>query len=353
MILLIVLFFISVRGHWGYKEITKKLANLAQIGEKELQLCFEQIGRSICRLDVEKRILFFSKDSAKKLGLEETIQNIPESIKDSTMFISEEEYEKFRAVIQDIYNGSENGDCLMLIRYTDKTLHLERITYETIFNSDGKPARAVFTIKDVTEEYQARELAESAKSEARSVSEQLYRQMQIARQWQEVSETDALTGLFNRGGGEKRIRDFLQSNGVGLFCLLDIDRFKQINDMFGHGVGDVALKAMADCMRDSFRGNDVLIRFGGDEFAVLAKEIASSEVAKVCIDRFYEKLQNTNVPGLTGERLSASLGAVIIHEDHDYSFDDLYRAADSVMYKCKNEPNVRYNFYQQGSMPSV
>ncbi len=86
----------------------------------------------------------------------------------------------------------------------------------------------------------------------------------------ELAETDALSRLNNRRSGESRIRAMLASGTKGMFILLDIDSFKQINDHFGHVVGDLVITAVADALRRTFRDSDVVFRLGGDEFAVFA-----------------------------------------------------------------------------------
>lgn len=322
-IVLIYLLLANIKNRQGYKDIQRKLAEKAQVSEKELQLCYQQMGQSICRFDVEKRTIYIPGEAAERLGIDEKIQNVPESVKELPLFATKDDYEKFARMIQDIYSGVESGNSTVRIRYTDDSCHYKNFSFKTIFNSNEKPARAVFTARDVTGEYEAKRLA---------------------NQWHEASETDALTGLFNRGGGEKRIRQFLASGKPGLFCLMDIDRFKEINDTFGHRIGDDALRVIAECMNSSFRKKDVIIRFGGDEFAVLAEGISSRKIAEICIERFYNKLSNAEVPGMDGRRLSASMGAVIIEKEHDYNFDTLYNTADKIMYQCKHKTDKRYEF---------
>ena len=98
----------------------------------------------------------------------------------------------------------------------------------------------------------------------------------IANRLLYLYETDLMTGIRNRGSGEKKIKDLLEQNCNGMFCLLDVDKFKLINDTFGHGVGDKVIIAIADCLKASFRKGDVVMRLGGDEYAVFADGITLS-----------------------------------------------------------------------------
>lgn len=77
-----------------------------------------------------------------------------------------------------------------------------------------------------------------------------------------LSETDLMTGIRNRGSGERMIRDALRDMKPGMFCLLDADHFKSINDKYGHGVGDEVIKAIANCMNETFRKSDIILRLG-------------------------------------------------------------------------------------------
>ena len=83
-----------------------------------------------------------------------------------------------------------------------------------------------------------------------------------------LAQIDLMTGIRNRGSGENKITEYLVRKQCGLLCLLDCDKFKSINDTYGHAVGDKVLIAIADTLRKSCRDDDVVLRLGGDEFAV-------------------------------------------------------------------------------------
>lgn len=161
-----------------------------------------------------------------------------------------------------------------------------------------------------------------------------------------LSETDALTGINNRGSGESKIDANLMERKMGMFCILDADNFKAINDSYGHSVGDKALVAIADCMKAAFRDNDVIMRLGGDEFAVYAVGIDSRKKAETVIKRFFERIEDVDIPELKNYNLTVSLGAVFADKNTDYAFDDIYKKADSVMYECKNSDGNTFMFYK-------
>lgn len=95
-----------------------------------------------------------------------------------------------------------------------------------------------------------------------------------------LAQTDLMTGIRNRGSGENKITEYLVRKQCGLLCLLDCDKFKSINDTYGHVVGDKVIIAIADTLRKSCRDDDVVLRLGGDEFAVFIPGMLDKERAE-------------------------------------------------------------------------
>ena len=83
-----------------------------------------------------------------------------------------------------------------------------------------------------------------------------------------LSEVDGLTGLYNRLAGERLINDRLHKNAGGNFMVVDVDGFKKINDQYGHLFGDDVLRGLAALMKEIFGGENLVGRFGGDEFVI-------------------------------------------------------------------------------------
>lgn len=160
----------------------------------------------------------------------------------------------------------------------------------------------------------------------------------------EMSETDALTGIYNRGSGESKTEAMLSHGAVGLFCLIDIDQFKKINDSFGHMVGDKALIAVAKALKTSFRDKDVVMRLGGDEFAVFAEGITTETAARRCFDRFFDCLEKIKIEEMKDSKITVSLGAAFATRLGEGAFDDMYQRADAIMYGCKEKPGNCYAF---------
>ena len=92
-----------------------------------------------------------------------------------------------------------------------------------------------------------------------------------------LSETDRMTGLYDRVNGERKVNEFLSDGVGGMFFMLDIDNFKSYNDNYGHQIGDRVIITVAETLHRTFRANDITIRLGGDEFGVYAVGIITYE----------------------------------------------------------------------------
>lgn len=163
-----------------------------------------------------------------------------------------------------------------------------------------------------------------------------------------LSETDMMTGLLNRGSGEKKAGNSIKSGNGGMLCILDIDKFKDINDTYGHSVGDKVIVSVAKCLKDAFREKDIVFRLGGDEFAVFAMGEISEESGHKIFERFFKKLDEIKIPEIGERKIYTSVGAIIIEESGESSFDELYKCADRCVYKSKKTFGNMVNFYEPG-----
>lgn len=162
---------------------------------------------------------------------------------------------------------------------------------------------------------------------------------------QELSKQDSLTGLLNRAATIRAIHHTLKnSQGHHILIMLDIDRFKQLNDNFGHQFGDKALRRAASRLKSALRRDDIFGRLGGDEFIILLKDVAYS------MD-LYSRLEN--LCSLIGSALepeahiSASLGTAAYPEDGTI-FEELYEKADIALYHAKRQGRNQYVVYEPG-----
>ncbi|MBI6984306.1 diguanylate cyclase [Pseudomonas aeruginosa] len=178
----------------------------------------------------------------------------------------------------------------------------------------------------------------------RDVSGQIAYQQQLL----EMAYRDPLTGLGNRKAFDEQLGQALLRAGSGgselALLYLDLDRFKEVNDRFGHDIGDALLRTVAERVRSTLRQPDKAYRLGGDEFAVLLEDSQENNP-----QRLAERLLAALVQpiALNGERIdfvTPSIG-IALYPRHAGDAEGLVRAADSAMYEAKRQRN-HYCLYQ-------
>lgn len=159
------------------------------------------------------------------------------------------------------------------------------------------------------------------------------------------AKTDVLTGLLNKGAAEDLVRmmvaNYQKEGDHSALLVIDIDRFKQVNDMFGHAEGDHVLTEIGRILKKSCRAMDVAGRIGGDEFMIYMRGIGSPGNASRLAERLQEQtaLAFKNQPQLSG--ISISIG-IALYPEHGRRFDDLFRAADEALYYVKYHGRASY-----------
>ncbi|WP_318356873.1 sensor domain-containing diguanylate cyclase [Enterobacter sp.] len=150
--------------------------------------------------------------------------------------------------------------------------------------------------------------------------------------------TDELTGLFNRRGfhnlGKFAITAARRRAEPLTLAWLDLDRFKQINDTWGHEEGDHALRALADLLRATFREADLLVRYGGDEFAVLFSD-TDEKGAWVAMDHLADQAKAWNKTSQKPWKLAFSWGVSEYNHDNGDDIKSWMKTADERMYTMK------------------
>jgi diguanylate cyclase (GGDEF)-like protein len=157
-----------------------------------------------------------------------------------------------------------------------------------------------------------------------------------------LSRRDALTETANKAAGEAAAREYISgmhSEERGAMLLVDIDNFKSFNDNYGHLEGDRLLKMVGSALAAACRKDDIVYRFGGDEFAVLLKDIRTDEVATQRARCIMDAIaQNVGSFKFTP---TCSIGICLFHPDSADS-DDLIRRTDAALYRAKRDGKNRF-----------
>ncbi|PWJ68371.1 MULTISPECIES: GGDEF domain-containing protein [unclassified Fibrobacter] len=212
------------------------------------------------------------------------------------------------------------------------------ITHEFLGKHVGWCRARFIAVGDVTEDSEPRYVLFAVEN----INEQKNRENTLISK----AETDAMTGLLNRQAGVDRIKSDIRSRKNGMLCLFDVDKFKHVNDTYGHQAGDEVILAVADTMRKAFRDNDVLLRLGGDEFVVFVSGVTTEELGTQVIFRFFELLNKVTFKKIPDYSISLSLGAAFYRGEQDLDFETLYQRADTRTYESKKIEGKAFTFWR-------
>ena len=163
-----------------------------------------------------------------------------------------------------------------------------------------------------------------------------------------LAQYDQLTGLVNRTLFRDRLihamaRSKRLQQPMGLM-LLDLDRFKSVNDTMGHDAGDQLLKAVADRLRECVREVDTVARMGGDEFTIILEALSHEDDITAVAQRITKSLTESFPLGNQRVSIGVSIGITVYPLD-DHEIDDLLRHADSAMYRAKQQGGNSFQFH--------
>jgi diguanylate cyclase (GGDEF)-like protein/PAS domain S-box-containing protein len=169
-----------------------------------------------------------------------------------------------------------------------------------------------------------------------------------------LAHHDVLTGLANRATFEKRLdeliearqtSDFHRDSYVAVLCL-DLDRFKEVNDLFGHAAGDLLLQTFARCTNNLLREGQMMARLGGDEFAIVAPGLSDPGQAMRIAENVLEALRAENeISSTTTGMVSTSIGIALFPADAS-DRASLMSHADTALYRAKAEGRGTYRFFE-------
>ncbi len=201
----------------------------------------------------------------------------------------------------------------------DRTSFWAEVSGSLIPEMDGKRGGTLVTARDI--------------SKRKSMEENL----------RNLAVTDELTGLYNRRGfslaAEQELKRAHRAKVDLVLFFFDIDRLKAINDTFGHAEGDEALRAAAAALSSTFRASDIIARWGGDEFVLLAIDVPKGSASSL-LQRLDEKLASLNGAEGARYRISFSVGLSRYDPEKGISLHELVRIADEAMYEKKRKRNL-------------
>lgn len=237
-----------------------------------------------------------------------------------------EEYRKTLSVeniLETLENGSNTLEYECIERSDGENYHWIRVHYCIYKSKTTNCVRIISYVKNIEDEKRA-----------------YYRLF-------EKATTDQMTGVLNKMSTKEVVVDFLKKyyEESNIILMIDIDNFKNINDMYGHDVGDQVIISICNIIKSSFRDTDIVGRMGGDEFLVCLREKFNHDNIKTRVSQLLNQVQTFSIACnqhvVTG--ITVSIG--IVNTFGNINFDQLYHYADTAMYKAKAKGKNQYSVY--------
>ena len=213
-------------------------------------------------------------------------------------------------------------------------------------DSDGENRGVLATFDDVTPLEKKNDQLENMLGQLKNSRDEVRRQND---KLQVLATRDPMTNCLNRRSFFEKYGPVFKAavkNGRQLTCIMaDIDKFKSVNDRFGHAAGDEVIITIAKCLQHSMRSSDAICRYGGEEFCILLPDMSLDDAMKAA-ERARNNIESTSIPGIPGITITSSFGVATINQ-HTESLTQLIDQADKGLYQSKNNGRNRVTLWEQ------
>lgn len=239
-----------------------------------------------------------------------------------------------QTVFQDVYLKFETGVAVLIVLVLLVCIILWKLVIEPLkMYGESIVKGEIFPVVG------AKELQELATTYNKVYQENLVAQKLIRHE----AEHDALTDALNRGAFEKILSIYEQGDSRFAMIMVDVDVFKQVNDTYGHSVGDKILVKVANNLQREFRSIDYICRIGGDEFAIVMVDVGS-DLKEVVREKIAQVNKNLSNP--TDGLPAVSLSVGVAFSDRENPGDSIFKDADQALYKVKKNGRHNCGFYE-------
>lgn len=316
------------------------------LSEKEelYRVALSHTNHQVLMLDIPQKVLSCIGGESPYFRDSEYMVDVPTSIF-LTGFIHVEDQGLLEEFFSEIYEGAHAVECTVRVRVADDSAQWQWFSFHSrsILTEGDRPLKAVVFVDDITSYMEMREQYFQYRSEVeRDMSDHNLERKRL----REEAELDPLCGLYNRKAFEIRVNSVLENDrrtSAGHLFMIDVDNFKDINDEYGHVLGDEVIRGVAAAMRKCFRESDILGRMGGDEFVAFVGNI-SSDQAKKRAEEVGMHLTQTQYSQSTTHPVTLSIG---IAETKGYEgFTSLYSKADKALYRAKANGKAGWSIWE-------
>lgn len=323
IIMALAIYFIYMRAQ-SYKRLERKM-QLEFINDESYRMIMEQTDDIIFEYDTKDKTYFHTANFRKTFGYEPTKTGFLGSLEYD--YVHPDDVLGFAEMYEKMKQDRKLSEAEVRIINSEGEYLWTRVYMLGVFDKDGRLARVIGKIVNIDEKKKELQLL------------------------QEKAVTDSATGVYNKQTTEELIKAFLNGegkHGKHAMLIIDIDDFKEINDVYGHRVGDAVISALGTELNRIFRATDIKGRIGGDEFMILMKDIEGEG-----IDFIAEKAQaicqlfgNYKLDENKWIDFSASIGIAFYDMDGS-TYEELYEAADRALYNCKHTQKGTYAFCRE------
>jgi diguanylate cyclase (GGDEF)-like protein/PAS domain S-box-containing protein len=282
---------------------------------------FEALGQymdllmdAICVVNTENEFVYISAGGERVFGYS------PEDMIGRCMFdfIHPEDHDKTRRVVSEIVAG--DAKVHFENRYLRKNGEVAHIVWSARYSADDEIRIAV--ARDVTEQRQIEADRE-----------------QLLARLQHSANYDVLTGLPNRNYFYQRADLAIKTQTPLAVAYIDLNNFKEVNDRYGHAIGDRLLRAAAMRLKSQIRADDTIARIGGDEFVALFTNVHDEPSATAIVEKLHQALVSPIQLDSMAFTISASVGCVLSATPHN-ALETLLQKADDAMYQAKHHSDI-------------
>lgn len=305
----------KVVGSLGYaRDITENIQR-----EKEYQSLVESSPNSVTRFNSDCERIFLNSKNAQffELDTESLLGTTPTDIPGGNSAIVLEEK------IREVFQNGLNQNVALEVTMKDGRQKIMDIVLAPEFNAENKVKAVIAVGQDVTESYESQKRINN------------------------LAYYDPLTKLPNRILFLEQLEASIKKTSLKSFSfavlMLDLDGFKEVNDLLGHAVGDMLLRESARRLESCLRSTDTVARLGGDEFAILLSNIHENENAGKIAHKILESLKKPIVIDGSELFITASIG-IVICPYHSRQASDLVKFSDIAMYQAKKQRN-NFQYY--------
>lgn len=300
------------------KKIQEELRQIERKNQMLIDFCVD----ITFEYDIEKDHMSFSEKMISFSGLFNEIDNAKKMLIDEGLV-----FEGDIPVLENFYHDLFEHDSVtaeLRFRHADGSYHWVKLNGSPLKDKDGNTVKLIGVVSDINKE------------------------KEVLKHFMVLSQLDMLTNVLNKTSTEKHINECIEvlSDKKHALLMMDIDDFKDINDTFGHIIGDSVLKEFTSNIQRIFRTSDIIGRVGGDEFMVFMRDIKDVHIIEKKCKEILNLFDSGIVENLNNTNLSGSIG-IALYPNDGKSYQELYEKADKALYHAKKHGKSQFVYYDQ------